>query len=130
MRATRSVSATPPRAWDSMCTTCWTTTASPKARHDRMRTRRPPERSSSAGPCCRVATLCVSPLTSEGQLDERAREILENNDRGGYTVPNGRVYPFQWNWDSAFVAFGFAAFNPERAWREIETLFEAQWEDG
>src|SRR5688500_16910364 len=64
------------------------------------------------------------------QMDERAQEILRANDRGGYTVPNGRVYPFQWNWDSAFVAFGFAAFNPQRAWREIETLFEAQWEDG
>jgi hypothetical protein len=60
----------------------------------------------------------------------RARTILENNDRGGYTVPNGRVYPFQWNWDSALVALGFAAFDLERAWREIETLFSAQWPDG
>jgi len=64
------------------------------------------------------------------QLDERAREILQANDRGGYTVPNGRVYPFQWNWDSAFVALGFATFDEDRAWREVETLFEAQWEDG
>ena len=66
----------------------------------------------------------------ETELDRRAREILESNDRGGYTVPNGRVYPFQWNWDSAFVALGFASFDQERAWREIETLFEAQWQDG
>ena len=64
------------------------------------------------------------------QLDERAREILRANDRGGYTVPNGRVYPFQWNWDSAFVALGFATFDQDRAWRELETLFEAQWPDG
>jgi glycogen debranching enzyme len=64
------------------------------------------------------------------ELDRRAREILEGNDRGGYTVPNGRVYPFQWNWDSAFVALGFASFNEDRAWREIETLFDAQWSDG
>lgn len=64
------------------------------------------------------------------QLDERARDILRANDRGGYTVPNGRVYPFQWNWDSAFVALGFATFDQDRAWRELETLFEAQWEDG
>jgi len=64
------------------------------------------------------------------QLDERAREILRANDRGGYTVPNGRVYPFQWNWDSAFVALGFATFDQDRAWREVETLFEAQWPDG
>lgn len=66
----------------------------------------------------------------EGTLDRRARELLEGNDRGGYTVPNGRVYPFQWNWDSAFVALGFAAFDLDRAWRELETLFKAQWEDG
>jgi mannosylglycerate hydrolase len=60
----------------------------------------------------------------------RAREILVRNDRGGYTVPNGRVYPFQWNWDSAFVSLGFAAFDLERAWRELLTLFDGQWEDG
>jgi hypothetical protein len=64
------------------------------------------------------------------QLDERAREILRANDRGGYTVPNGRVYPFQWNWDSAFVALGFATFDQDRAWQELETLFAAQWPDG
>jgi hypothetical protein len=63
-------------------------------------------------------------------LDARAKAILTGNDRGGYTVPNGRVYPFQWNWDSAFVALGFDAFDPDRAWTEIETLFKAQWDDG
>jgi glycogen debranching enzyme len=64
------------------------------------------------------------------RLDERAREILIRNDRGGYTVPNGRVYPFQWNWDSAFVSLGFAAVDLDRAWRELETLFAGQWDDG
>lgn len=63
-------------------------------------------------------------------LDAAARAILTANDRGGYTVPNGRVYPFQWNWDSAFVALGFDAFDRDRAWTEIETLFRAQWNDG
>lgn len=62
--------------------------------------------------------------------DEEARAILRANDRGGYTVPNGRVYPFQWNWDSAFVALGFDTFDRDRAWQEIETLFRAQWKDG
>ncbi len=63
-------------------------------------------------------------------IDAAARAILVANDRGGYTVPNGQVYPFQWNWDSAFVAMGFAAFDIDRAWREVETLFKAQWDDG
>lgn len=62
--------------------------------------------------------------------NEAARAILRGNDRGGYTVPNGRVYPFQWNWDSAFVAIGFDTFDRNRAWQEVETLFKAQWEDG
>ena len=63
-------------------------------------------------------------------LDAAAREILRANDRGGYTVPNGRVYPFQWNWDSAFVALGFDTFDRDRAWTEVETLFRGQWDDG
>ncbi len=63
-------------------------------------------------------------------LDEKAIEILKDNDRGGYTVPTAGLYPYQWNWDSAFVALGFATFDRDRAWREIETLFDAQWTDG
>lgn len=59
-----------------------------------------------------------------------AAEILRRNDRGGYTVPNGAIYPFQWNWDSAFVALGFAELDISRAWQEIETLFLGQWADG
>jgi len=68
--------------------------------------------------------------TTTIDLDAAARDILRANDRGGYTVPNGRVYPFQWNWDSAFVALGFDTFDRDRAWTEIETLFKAQWDDG
>ena len=64
------------------------------------------------------------------EVDRKAQDILRANDRGGYTVPNGRVYPFQWNWDSAFVALGFDTFDRDRAWVEVETLFRAQWDDG
>jgi hypothetical protein len=67
---------------------------------------------------------------TDTDLDRSAEEILRANDRGGYTVPNGRVYPFQWNWDSAFVALGFDTFDRGRAWTEVETLFRAQWSDG
>ena len=63
-------------------------------------------------------------------LSDHARQILRNNDQGGYTIPTAELYPYQWNWDSVFVAMGFAAFDHDRAWREIETLFEAQWPDG
>ena len=63
-------------------------------------------------------------------LDQKAREILRTNDKGGFTVPTAGLYPYQWNWDSIFVALGFASFDEHRACEEIETLFEAQWDDG
>lgn len=59
-----------------------------------------------------------------------AREILLENDRGGHTVPTAKLYPFQWNWDSMFTALGWAEFDAPRAWREIESLFSAQWPTG
>ena len=63
-------------------------------------------------------------------LNAQARDILVRNDRGGYTVPTHGLYPYQWNWDSAFVALGFAEFDRDRAWQEIETLISGQWDDG
>lgn len=69
-------------------------------------------------------------MSRHPDLDSQAREILRRNDRGGYTVPTHGLYPFQWNWDSAFVALGFAEFDRMRAWQEIETLVSAQWDDG
>ena len=63
-------------------------------------------------------------------LNEQARAILRENDRGGYTVPTKGLYPYQWNWDSAFAALGFAEFDLARAWAEIETLMSGQWESG
>ena len=64
------------------------------------------------------------------ELNKTAQDILRANDRGGYTVPSPRLYPFQWNWDSAFTALGWAAFDLARAWQELDTLFRAQRSDG
>ncbi len=63
-------------------------------------------------------------------LDAAAKAILQQNDHGGYTIPTKGLYPYQWNWDSAFSALGIATFDMNRAWQEIETLFEGQWPDG
>lgn len=63
-------------------------------------------------------------------LDTEARRIMVLNDKGGYTVPTAGLYPYQWNWDSAFAAIGFATFDKDRAWAEIETLFSGQWDNG
>ena len=63
-------------------------------------------------------------------LIDAARAILQRNDRGTYTVPTHGLYPFQWNWDSCLSALGFGHFDEARAWSEIGTLFDHQWEDG
>jgi hypothetical protein len=63
-------------------------------------------------------------------LADTAIEILRENDRGTYTVPTKGLYPFQWNWDSCLTALGQHHFDEDRAWREIETLFDNQWPCG
>ncbi|MDE2915466.1 MAG: hypothetical protein OXL68_21430 [Paracoccaceae bacterium] len=63
-------------------------------------------------------------------LDDQARSILAANCRGTYTLPTSGLYPYQWNWDSAFSASGIARFDLDRAWTELETLFSAQWPNG
>ncbi len=63
-------------------------------------------------------------------LTQQAIDILFQNDRGGYTIPTKGLYPYQWNWDSAFVALGIATYDMDRAWSEITTLIEGQWPDG
>lgn len=67
------------------------------------------------------------------ELDAKAAAILRQNDRGGgekFTIPTARQYPFQWNWDSAFTALGWATFDIDRAWRELESLAGGQADDG
>ena len=67
---------------------------------------------------------------TDDALDADARAILTANDKGGYTIPTEGLYPFQWNWDSAFAAWGFSTFDADRAWTELDTLFSAQWDTG
>ena len=71
-----------------------------------------------------------NPNPDRSDRTTEAVSILRGNDRDGYTVPSQHLYPFQWNWDSLFAALGWAEFDVARAWREIETLFEAQWPSG
>jgi glycogen debranching enzyme len=76
-------------------------------------------------------TDCVD--DGERTRDDRrteAIEVLEANRRDGYTVPSATLYPFQWNWDSAFIAIGLAGVDPAAAKREVETLLSACWPNG
>lgn len=63
-------------------------------------------------------------------LQNKAKNIIKSNSRGGFTIPCDTLYPFQWNWDSAFCALGIYTYNKERALREINSLFNGQWENG
>ncbi len=60
-----------------------------------------------------------------------AKAVLNNNFQdGGFTIPSKGLYPFQWKWDSGFIAIGFAHFDMAKAEKEIATLLDAQWENG
>ena len=67
---------------------------------------------------------------SDYSLDKEAIRILRSNEWGGYTLPTQKLYPYQWNWDSMFISLGLAQFDINRAWLEIESLFNSQWENG
>jgi mannosylglycerate hydrolase len=56
--------------------------------------------------------------------------VLRRNDVGAYTRPSPRLYPHQWNWDSAFVALALAYLDWPRAEREVDALVAAQWTNG
>jgi hypothetical protein len=59
-----------------------------------------------------------------------AKEVLYQNWRGSYTIPSGRLYPFQWNWDAGFHALGWAYIDIERSFLEVESMFKGQWKNG
>lgn len=71
-------------------------------------------------------------LIMDGQkrLFEKCREVLKNNDIGGWTRPAPGLYPHQWLWDSCFIAIGQRHYSPVRAQREIKNLFRGQWKNG
>ena len=63
-------------------------------------------------------------------LIEKAKLVIDNNWRGRFTVPSENLYPFQWMWDSGFVALGTSHYDLEKAIQEIECMFSGQWENG
>lgn len=73
-----------------------------------------------------------SPLNGvpEIELLERAKRVLDGNWCDGYTRPAPALYPHQWNWDSGFIALGYAHYHPERALSELRSLFRGQWKHG
>lgn len=59
-----------------------------------------------------------------------AKDILQRNRRDGYTIPSPKLYPYQWNWDSGFIAIGLSEVEPAAAKEELINLFEGMWDSG
>lgn len=55
---------------------------------------------------------------------------MNSNWKGSFTIPCEGLYPFQWNWDSGFIAIGWAHINRERAFTEVRSLLKGQWSNG
>lgn len=68
--------------------------------------------------------------SKNGLVIDQAKALLQNNLREGYTIPSGRLYPFQWNWDAGFIALGWWYFDQAQAILEIKRMFEGQWKNG
>jgi glycogen debranching enzyme len=64
------------------------------------------------------------------RLLNNAKKILDENWNGNFTIPSPTLYPHQWSWDSGFIAIGNSYHDTDRAIKEIEFLFEAQWKNG
>ncbi|GBD34084.1 Glucosidase YgjK [bacterium HR34] len=68
-------------------------------------------------------------------LFEKAKKVLDENwvelpNGLGYTRPADKLYPFQWNWDSGFTAYGYCHYDIEKAIKEMDSLFFGQWKNG
>lgn len=63
-------------------------------------------------------------------LEKACVATLHKNWREKCTIPTAGLYPFQWLWDSAFIAVGWAHVDPARARREFQTIMDCQWQNG
>ena len=72
-------------------------------------------------------------MFSEDQLKDlkhSAIAVLKLNYHKHFTKPSSKLYPYQWNWDSAFIAIGLSHFDEKRAQQEIISLITGQWSNG
>lgn len=67
---------------------------------------------------------------TQKQLYAQAKEVLQLNDHGNWTQPAPALYPNQWLWDSCFIAIGMRHYDPNRAIKELRSLFAGQWQNG
>lgn len=63
-------------------------------------------------------------------LKQKAIKVLSLNHQKNFTKPSSKLYPHQWNWDSAFIAIGLSHIDEESAQNEIYSLLRGQWING
>ena len=66
-----------------------------------------------------LASLC------RGVLDLSWREGEQAGRRYAFTAPSPARYPWQWYWDSCFIAIVRSRWDPARARAELESLLAA-----
>jgi len=74
------------------------------------------------------------------EIEALCEQVLRENWREGtrerdgvpfaYTCPSPGHYPWQWYWDSCFTAIVWRRFDRDRAHRELQSLLNAQRDDG
>jgi hypothetical protein len=69
-------------------------------------------------------------MESQKELVDLAKDVLEQNYEGIYTVPSRKLYPHQWLWDSCFIAIGLRNYDIDRAQTEVLSIFRGQWQNG
>lgn len=69
-------------------------------------------------------------MSDNAALRATAKDVLEKNDRGHFTIPARGLYPHQWLWDSCFIAIGQRHYDVERAKMEVLSLLRGQWKNG
>ncbi|MEM8906374.1 MAG: trehalase family glycosidase, partial [Bacteroidota bacterium] len=71
-----------------------------------------------------------SPYKNQRAFRNAAKAVLEANWTGQFTKPAPSLYPHQWNWDTGFIAIGYAHYDLEKAMTELRSLFAGQWANG
>lgn len=72
----------------------------------------------------------LMPSTQHKLVLDQLRAVLQHNDRIGWTVPAGDLYPHQWLWDSCFISIGLRHIDVERSKTELLSLLRGQWSNG
>lgn len=71
---------------------------------------------------------------TNGGLEHKIKHLYQQNRRTvgefSYTIPSIHTYPYQWLWDSCFMAITMSHFDIPQAKAELRSLVSKQFENG